>query len=78
MAPRIALAAWATLAFCFVVGMLGPLLDLPAWLVDVSPFQRIPEVPAVDLSLTPLAVLTAIAAGLTWTGVAGFRHRDVG
>ena len=78
LAPRIALAAWATLAFCFVVGMLGPLLDLPAWLVDVSPFQRIPEVPAADLRLAPLAVLTALAAGLTWAGVAGFRHRDVG
>jgi polyether ionophore transport system permease protein len=78
LAPRAALAAWAGLAFCFVVGMFGQLLDLPTWLVDISPFQRTPQVPAADLSLGPLVVLTAAAAVLTAAGMAGFRHRDVG
>ena len=78
LAPRAALAAWAGLAFCFVVGMFGQLLDLPTWLVDISPFQRTPQVPAADLSLGPRVVLTAAAAVLTASGMAGFRHRDVG
>jgi polyether ionophore transport system permease protein len=77
-APRAALAAWAGMAFCFVIGMFGQLLDLPSWLVDLSPFQRTPQVPAADLSVGPLLVLTALAAALTVLGMAGFRHRDVG
>ncbi|MGH9210825.1 MAG: ABC transporter permease [Acidimicrobiales bacterium] len=76
--PRAALAAWAGLAFCFVVGVFGQLLDLPAWLVDVSPFQRVPQLPVADLDLVPLLVMTVVAAALTSVGVAGFRRRDVG
>jgi ABC-2 type transport system permease protein len=78
LAPRAALAAWGGMAFCFVVGMFGQLLDLPSWLIDLSPYQRTPQVPAADLSLGSLAVLAAVAAALTAAGMAGFRHRDVG
>ena len=31
-----------------------------------------------DLSVLPLVVLTAIAAVLTWAGLAGLRRRDIG
>jgi ABC-2 type transport system permease protein len=78
LAPRAALAAWAGMAFCFVVGMFGQLLDLPSWLIDISPYQRTPQVPAADVSLGSLVVLAAVAAALTAAGMAGFRHRDVG
>jgi ABC-2 type transport system permease protein len=76
--PRAALAVWAGLGFCFVVGLFGRLLDLPAWLVDVSPFQRVPQVPAADPTVLPLVTLTGLAAALTTVGVMGFQHRDVG
>ncbi len=78
LVPRAALAAWAAMAFCFVVGTFGELLDLPSWLVDLSPFQRTPRVPAAGLSLVPLVVIAAAATGLTAAGMAGFRHRDIG
>jgi ABC-2 type transport system permease protein len=32
LAPRGVSAAWAALAACFVIGLLGEVLDLPAWL----------------------------------------------
>jgi ABC-2 type transport system permease protein len=77
LAPRAALAAWAAMAFCFVIGMFGQLLSLPSWLMDISPFQRTPRVPADGVSLVPVLAIAAVAAVLTAAGMAGFRHRDV-
>ncbi len=77
LAPRTLPAAWATLAGCLVIGLLGQLLDPPAWLTDLSPFHHTPRLPATDPAAPPLLALTATAIGLTTTGVAAFRHRDL-
>lgn len=76
--PRWVVATWAVLAVCFVVGLLGELLDLPEWVMTVSPFEHVPQLPAADLTVLPLVMLTAIAAGLTCAGLAGLRRRDIG
>ncbi|MGH3980070.1 MAG: ABC transporter permease, partial [Pseudonocardiaceae bacterium] len=78
LVPRATTAAWAGLGGCVVVALLGPLLDLPGWLADVSPFQHVPPLPAAELTAGPLGVLLAIAAGLTAAGLAAFRRRDIG
>src|ERR687892_37512 len=75
--PRAAPAAWGVLGACFLVAFLGPLLSLPEWVMDLSPFTHVPLLPAEDLSIAPLAVLTAVAAALTALGLVGFRRRDV-
>jgi ABC-2 type transport system permease protein len=72
------LAAWGALVACVVIGFFGDVLDLPTWVADLSPFQHTPELPVADLTLVPLAALTAVAAGLTTAGLRGFRRRDVG
>jgi ABC-2 type transport system permease protein len=77
-APRASALAWAFLALCFVIGMFGQLLGLPAWVQDVSPFQHVPQYPAADLRVLPLVVLLAIAAGLAALGFAGLHRRDIG
>ena len=77
LAPRIVAGAWAFLGVCFVIGMFGQLLDLPAWVTDLSPFQHVPSYPAADLRVLPLVVLTALAAALTVVGLVGFRRRDI-
>jgi ABC-2 type transport system permease protein len=78
LAPRAAPTAWAVLAVCLVVGLLGKVLDLPRWLMTSSPFQHVPALPAATLSVLPLVVLTVIAAGLTWAGLEGIARRDIG
>ena len=78
LVPRAVAMAWAVLSLCFVVGLLGELLGLPGWMRDVSPFEHVPQLPAADLAVLPLAVLTALATGLTGIGLAGLRHRDIG
>jgi ABC-2 type transport system permease protein len=77
LAPRVAGASWVILAACFVVGFLGVLLKLPRWLHDLSPFERVPQVPAGPLTLGPIIALTAIAGALTVLGVVGLRRRDI-
>ena len=41
------------------------LFKLPSWVIDLSPFQHVPAIPAQDLSAQPLIVLTAVATGLS-------------
>ncbi len=76
--PRATALGWGFLTVCFVIGMLGQLLDLPTWVEDVSPFQHVPQLPAAELTLVPLAALFVVAAGLTAAGLAGLRRRDIG
>jgi ABC-2 type transport system permease protein len=76
-APRWAPGAWVGLAACFVIAMFGPLLDPPSWVLDVSPFQHIPRLPADSLRVGPLAVVGAVALVLSLAGIARFRARDV-
>ncbi|MFI5956224.1 ABC transporter permease [Cryptosporangium sp. NPDC051539] len=78
LVPRASTLAWAGLVVCFVLLELGALLGLSQWLVDVSPFAHVPKLPGDALRATPLVSLTAIAAALALTGLAGFRRRDVG
>ena len=76
--PRPAPAiAWAALILSLVIGQFGQLFGLPQTVVNISPFSHVPAVPAEDLRLLPLLVLTAIAAGLYLLGFVGWRRRDV-
>jgi ABC-2 type transport system permease protein len=77
LVPRAAVAAWGVLGACFLLLYLGPLLSLPDWVMDLSPYTHIPLLPAADLTVTPLIVLTAIAAALAAAGMAGLRRRDI-
>jgi len=76
--PRLVDVAWAVLGGCFVIGLLGDVLRLPGWIVKLSPFERTPALPAADLTVLPLAVLTLIAAALLVGGLVGLRRRDIG
>ncbi len=78
LVPRAAPLAWIALGGCFFVGILGPLLQLPDWTMDLSPFTHVPKVPSADVNLEPLIWLTAISAALFAVGLVGFRRRDVG
>ena len=78
LVPRWVSASWVILAACIVVGFLGAVLHLPSWLQDLSPFERVPQLPGASLTLLPLLVISAIAAGLTLVGLGGFRRRDIG
>jgi ABC-2 type transport system permease protein len=75
--PRWASAAWALLGAVFGLALLGPLLGVPDWALDLSPFQHVPLVPAAPFDAVPLLVLTLVAAALTAAGILALRRRDI-
>lgn len=77
LVPRAAMGAWAVLVFVAVVGFLGAALNLPAWLIDMSPFERLPAVPAESFSGAAPIVIGAMAAVLVGLSLWGIRHRDI-
>jgi ABC-2 type transport system permease protein len=75
--PRTVAAVWGALAACYLAAFLGPLLGLPDWVMDISPFTHVPLLPAAGFDVVPLLGLTAVAAALTAVGLVGFRRRNV-
>jgi ABC-2 type transport system permease protein len=70
-------ATWALLVFAMITGFFGPLMDLPQWVYNLSPFEHIARLPLEELNWTPPVVLAAVAAALAAASLAGFRQRDL-
>ena len=75
--PRMTGVAWGVLGGCLLLGELGPTLQFPQWVLDVSPFIHVPKLPGAHLTLLPLAALTAVAAVLLAAGAVRIRQRDL-
>jgi ABC-2 type transport system permease protein len=77
LAPEWVTLAWGALVAFLVIGFFGQLFELPGWVVDLSPFQHVPQAPAQDFALGPVLVLTLVAAVLVAAGYVGFNRRDL-
>ena len=75
--PKWALLSWIAVAFVVVVGLLGSVLDLPQWVMDISPFAHVPPAPAAAVTAGPLLVLGAVALVLVALGLLGVNRRDI-
>ncbi|MGW4032446.1 ABC transporter permease [Streptomyces sp. NPDC004838] len=75
--PRLASASWALVGLCLAIGWIGPALDLPEGVMNLSPFSHLPKMPGDAMSWPPVLILTALAATLTGTGLAALRRRDM-
>ena len=76
--PRAAAAvAWAAVSYVVAATLFAAAMDWPAWTDDLSPIGWTPAVPAEQWTVLPVAVLTAVAAGLVAIGLVAFRRRDV-
>jgi ABC-2 type transport system permease protein len=78
LSPRLAGFGWLALTFCVVVSFFAELLQLPAWLVDVSPFSHLALTPAEPLAWGPVIALLAVAAVLGLAGNQALARRDIG
>jgi ABC-2 type transport system permease protein len=76
-APRAAGVAWVVVAFTFVVGWLGTLLEIPQRVVDLSPFTHVPGVPAEAVAASPLLTMGLVAVAGVGLGWFGFLRRDI-
>ncbi|MGW0812392.1 ABC transporter permease [Streptomyces viridiviolaceus] len=75
--PRAAVAAWGVAGAVLLLGWVGPALDVPQAVLDVSPFGHLPKLPGGGMSWAPVLVLTSVAVVLVSAGLAGLRRRDV-
>ena len=73
-----AVLAWGLLGLFLVLGQLGDLLELPRWLVAVSPYDHTPAMPARPFRALPPLVLTGLAGMVSVVAWLGYRRRDIG
>ena len=74
--PRFAPFAWALLLVGFLLGELGPTMQLPQWLIDLSPYAHLSQLPGGDFAALAAAVMTTLAAALVAAGAMAYQQRD--
>ncbi|MFI8368619.1 ABC transporter permease [Streptomyces sp. NPDC085466] len=75
--PGAAAAGWGAAGLCLALGWVGPALDLPGAVLDLSPYAHLAKLPGQDMAWGPALALTALAAALTGAGLAALRRRDL-
>ncbi|MEU1186832.1 ABC transporter permease [Streptomyces sp. NPDC005859] len=76
-APRLAPAAWGVAGVILLIGWIGPALDAPQAVLDLSPFGHLPKLPGGHMEWGPVLLLLATASALVAAGLAGLRRRDL-
>jgi ABC-2 type transport system permease protein len=76
--PHAPWIGWAALAAFVTIGEIGPLLELPDWVIGISPFQHVAAVPVQQVDTTSEAGLVAVAALLLVLAYGRYRGRDIG
>ena len=72
--------AWvpgAAVVGSYLLGFLGPLLDLPDAVTDLSPFRHLAAVPSVPVDWTATAVMAGLGLLLTAVGIVAYGRRDL-
>ena len=75
---RWAVLGWGALVLFATLGLIGELLGLPDWALQLSPYTHVAKVPSETFTWGPALVLTAVAAVLLVGAWARFRTRDIG
>ncbi|MGW7422923.1 ABC transporter permease [Streptomyces sp. NPDC054813] len=77
VAPRLAPAAWGVAVAVLLVGWVGPALNAPRLVLDLSPFGHLPKLPGGGMEWGPVLILLGLAVVLASAGLAGLRRRDM-
>ena len=76
--PRVTVPVAAGAAVvAYVIELVGILLEWPAWVLNLSPFHHLEEVPVDPIDPWSALVMTAIGVVLALGGVIAFERRDV-
>ncbi len=77
LVPRLASLVWVPVGYGMVASMIGGLLGLPQWALDISPWAVVPMLPAEPFALAPVLGMLAVCAMLLGAGFVGYRRRDL-
>lgn len=75
--PRLATLSWLVIGWAIFAGMLGGLLRLPEWAMNLSPFTHVPRIPGEAMSWPQPIMMTVLGIALIVTGLVGLRRRDI-
>ena len=67
---------WAVLGAFVIAGMVGELLKLPAWMIELSPYTHVPKLPAEPMTWTSSWVMAGIACAVGAVAWFAYRERD--
>lgn len=68
---------WLLLVAAILIGLYGPVLNLPEAVLDAEPFGLVPQVPGAELDAAPLVWMSVVAVTLAAIGTFAFRKRDL-
>jgi ABC-2 type transport system permease protein len=78
LAPRLtAPLAYGWVIAAYLLDFVGGLLELPEWMLTLSPFRHIAAVPATEPNVGAAVAMVVAALLACAVGVAGFRRRDL-
>jgi ABC-2 type transport system permease protein len=78
LAPRAStVIAYGLVGLAFIWELFGALLEVPAWLLAVSPFHDVGLVPGEPFEAGAAAIMLALAASVALAAVTIFRWRDL-
>jgi ABC-2 type transport system permease protein len=69
--------AWAVWGVCVALGLFGTLIDVPEAVLDLSPFEVVPTLPAESMRWSPVVAVALVAVALAVAGFGGLHRRDV-
>ncbi|MFE3168014.1 ABC transporter permease [Streptomyces sp. NPDC059224] len=75
--PRLAPAAWGAGVAVLLIGWVGPALNAPRLVLDLSPFGHLPKLPGEQMAWGPVLILLGLAVLLAGGGLAGLGRRDM-
>ncbi|WP_051442168.1 ABC transporter permease [Arthrobacter sp. H14] len=68
---------WLLLVGSILIGIYGPLLNLPDAVLDAEPFGLVAQVPGTEVDAVPLLWMSVAAVALFAAGTLAFRKRDL-
>ncbi|MGA7206226.1 MAG: ABC transporter permease [Specibacter sp.] len=69
--------SWAFFSATVIFSVFGELFSLPSQIINNTPLTATPRIPAVNFTVLPLLILTAIALVLWTIGLLRFTRRDL-
>lgn len=75
-APQFAWLSWAALAWCVVIGELGPLMNLPEWTQRFTPYWYNSAWP-IDSGSWPAAIMMGVSLAMVLLAFVGFQRRGL-
>lgn len=76
-APTFTAFTWLYLAFSFVLIYLEELLNIPGWLMKMSPYGHTPQYPVEEVHLLRIIAIIVAAVVFMVIGFIGYRRRDI-